>query len=118
MALGETQFADQWVTFDQRLKLEFHGSKVTSDAGLLDFREFDDALGLTRMAGQMLADRRTGKKNRHTLPAQFRQSVFDRLAGCENAKRLDHEPAMRLMLGRWRRKRPSPARWIGSRLKC
>jgi hypothetical protein len=78
---GETGSDDLRVVFDRRLKLEFHGSQVTSDAGLLAFRELDDALGLTEMARQVLADSRTGKNNRHTLTAEFRHSVFGRLAG-------------------------------------
>ena len=90
------------VAFDRRLNPEFHGSTVTSDAGLLAFRELDDALGLTEMAGPMLTESRTGKNNRHTLTAQFRQSVFGRLAGYEDvndADRLGHDPAMRWIVG-------------------
>ncbi len=88
--------------FDQRLKLEFHGSKVTSDAGLLPYRELDDALGLTDMAGDVLTDTRRGKNARHGLVGQFRQSVFGRLGGYDDvndADRLSLDPVMRWIVG-------------------
>ena len=52
--------------------LQFRGSVVTSDAGLLAYRELDDAIGLTVMAGDVLADARTGKNGRHALAGLFR----------------------------------------------
>jgi hypothetical protein len=67
--------------FDRRLRLEFHGSSVTSYAGLLACRELDDALGLTTLAGAMLSENRRGKNARHMLVGPLRQSVFGRLAG-------------------------------------
>ncbi|HUW73013.1 MAG TPA: IS1380 family transposase, partial [Methyloceanibacter sp.] len=90
------------LNFDRRLKLEFHGSSVTSDAGLLAYRELDDALGLIEIAGQHLADTRTGKNGRHALIGMLRQSVFGRLAGYEDvndADRLGRDPAMRWIVG-------------------
>src|ERR687889_542686 len=101
-AAGEEDTAALRVTFDPRLKLEFHGSRVTSDAGLLPFRELDDALGLTDLAGEILANTRTGQNSRHTLMAQLRQSVFGWLAGYEDvndADRLAHDPALRWIVG-------------------
>src|SRR5947207_12159100 len=96
-ATGEADGTGLRVAFDRRLKLEFHGATVTSDAGLLAFRELDDALGLTAMAAEVLADPRTGRNGRHSLIAQLRQSVFGRLAGYEDvndADRLGRDPAM------------------------
>src|ERR1700724_1790615 len=88
--------------FDRRVTLQFRGSVVTSDAGLLPYRELDDALGLSAMAGEMLADARTGKNGRHALVGMLRQFVFGRLAGYEDvndAERLRHDPAMRWIVG-------------------
>ena len=61
---GEANILPLRLQFDRRLKLEFHGSRITSDAGLLAYRELDDALGLTASGGSMLADSRTSKNGR------------------------------------------------------
>ena len=100
--MGETKDGVLRLDFDRRLKLEFHGSKVTSDAGLLPYRELDDAIGLTDMAGDVLTDTRRGKNARHGLAGQFRQSVFGRLGGYDDvndAGRLSLDPAMRWIVG-------------------
>lgn len=99
---GESELDAPRLNFDRRLKLEFHGSSVTSDAGLLACRELDEALGLSAMAGEMIADTRTGKNGRHALVGMLRQSVFGRLAGYEDvndADRLGRDPAMRWIVG-------------------
>jgi Transposase DDE domain group 1 len=84
--------------FDRRLKLQFCGSVVTSDAGLIAYRELDDALGLSAIAGESLADARTGKNGRHALVGMFRQSLFGRLAGYEDVNDAERQ-AMRWIVG-------------------
>ncbi|MGO8717461.1 MAG: transposase [Smithella sp.] len=66
------------------MKLEFHGAKVTSDGGLLAYRDLDDALGLFDSVSANFHDKRTGRNIRHTMPALLRQSVYSCLVGCEN----------------------------------
>src|SRR5262245_56282456 len=95
--------------------LQFRGSVVTADAGLLAYRELDDALGLSAVASDVLADARTGKNGRHALAGLFRQSVFGRLVGYEDvsdAERLRHDPAMRwISAAKRRRSRLRRADW-------
>jgi hypothetical protein len=99
---GEADRGALRLDFDRRLVLRFHGSVITSDGGLLAYRELDDALALTSSGGERLAETRTGRNRRHLLVGLLRQSVFGRLAGYEDvndAERLCRDPAMRWVVG-------------------
>ena len=90
------------VGFDRAIKLEFHGARVSSDAGLFPYRDLDDAARLTESVAADLFDFRTGNNIRHSMTALLRQSVFSRLAGYEDtndAERLSEDPVMRHVIG-------------------
>ena len=90
------------VQFDGKVRLEFHETKITSDAGLLAFRELDEVFRLTEAAGTVLSDNRRGKNTQHSLLAMIRQAVYGRLAGYEDvndADRLRVDPAMCRVVG-------------------
>ena len=102
-AKGESREPPLRLGFDRRIKLEFHGARISSDGGLLAYRELDDVLGLTDLAASVLGDSRRGRNIRHKLPSLTRQSVFGRLAGYEDvndAERLADDPVMRAIVGR------------------
>jgi hypothetical protein len=100
--MGDCQNEDLRVSFDSRLKLKFLGSQVTTDAGLLAYRELDETLGLTEMVPGALEDGRAGSNKQHGLLPLLRQSIYSRLAGYEDvndAERLCVDPAMRHVVG-------------------
>jgi len=106
--------------FDRRLLLQFRRSTITSDTGLLAYRELDDKLGLTDTGAATLADARTGKNGRHRSAGLLRQSVFGRLAGYEDVNDAAGCAAIRpcagwSAAGRLLALLPRPARWVASK---
>ena len=63
--MGESQHEQLSLGFDARVRLESVGSKITSDAGLLAYRELDEQLGLTKMADQFLTEQRSERNVQH-----------------------------------------------------
>ena len=101
--MGESTNPRATLRFDRRVRLEFRGATITSDAGLLACRELDDALGLTETANECLQESRGGRNVQHRLVGLLRQSVYGRLAGYEDtndAERLAQDPTMRIIVGR------------------
>ena len=100
--MGDCQQSDLRVGFNRLLKLKCLGSQVTTDAGVLAYRELDEALGLTALSADVLQDSRLGRNKQHALLPLLRQSIYSRLAGYEDvndAKRLCVDPAMRHVVG-------------------
>ena len=108
--MGETKTPDLKVRFDRRVRLQFQGAKVSSDAGLLAVRELDQVLGLTALAASVLVDTRTGSNVQHQRVGLLRQGVYSRLAGYEDtndAERLALDPVMRTVVEQEARGKPA-----------
>jgi hypothetical protein len=111
--MGEKTREALKLRFDKRLRLEFHGAKITSDAGLLACRELDGALGLTEAAPTYLRETRGGRNVQHELVPLLRQSVYpseEGLAGYEDTNPSGEGPLCRRWWdgGPWRSRRPAP----------
>jgi Transposase DDE domain group 1 len=105
--VGETQNRPFQLSFNSSLKVDFQGSRVTSDGGLVLVRELDERLGFGELIARHLADPR-GKNSQLPLADLLRQSVYSRLAGYEDmndAERLSQDPTFRLIGSRkiWER---------------
>ena len=80
---GEADRIALRLDFDRRLILQFRGSAITSDAGLLAYRELDNTLQLTDAAADVLADACTGKNGRHDWLGYFANRCSGWLRGRE-----------------------------------
>lgn len=97
--MGERQNQPFQLSFNGSLKVDFQGSRVTSDGGLILVRELDERLGFGELIEQHLTDPR-GTNTRLPLADLLRQSVYSRLAGYEDmndAERLSQDPTFRLI---------------------
>ena len=98
--MGETPNQPFQLSFNASLKVDFQGSRVTSDGGLILVRELDERLGLGELIEQHLTDSRRGKNTQFPFADLLRQSVYSRVAGYEDrndAQRLSQDPTFRLI---------------------
>jgi hypothetical protein len=98
--VGEKQNQPFQLSFNASLKVDFQGSRVTSDGGLILVRELDERLGFGDLIVQHLTDSRRGKNTQLPRADLLRQSVYSRIAGYEDvndAERLSQDPTFRLI---------------------
>jgi predicted ribosome quality control (RQC) complex YloA/Tae2 family protein len=98
--MGEKQNGPFQLSSNASLKIDFRGSRVTSDGGLILVRELDERLGFGKLVAQHLTDSRRGKNTQLPLADLFRQSVYSRIAGYEDvndAERRAQDPTFRLI---------------------
>jgi len=98
--MGEKQNQPFQLSFNASLKVDFQGSRVTSDGGLILVRELDERLGLGELIERYLTDSRRGKNTQLPIADLLRQSVYSRLAGYEDvndAQHLSQDPTFRLI---------------------
>ncbi len=102
----------------QPIRADFSGGQITSDAGLLPLRTFDQRHHLTREMAAGLSDPRHHDRVRHDTLALLRQRIYQIVAGYEDANdadRLRHDPMLQIVadqkLGDALGSQPTLSRW-------
>jgi hypothetical protein len=102
----------------QPILADFSAGQITSDAGLLPLRAFDQRHGLTQELAQHLRDPRQSGRVRHCSLSLLRQRLYQIVAGYEDANdadRLRHDPVFQLLadqpLGQPLSSQPTLSRW-------
>jgi len=103
------------------IRADFSGGQISSDAGLLPLRAFDQRYGLTHDLAERLCDPREEERVRHSVLSLFRQRLYQIVAGYEDANdadRLRHDPVFQILADQplvrlWDHK-PTLSRWENS----
>src|ERR1700674_1875513 len=103
---------------NRRILAQFDGGRITSDAGLLPLREFDQRHGLTRGWTAALGDARLPERQQHSAHALFTQRIYQIVAGYEDANDaalLRHDPIFQVLAeaapGQLLSSQPTLSRW-------
>jgi hypothetical protein len=86
--------------FQPKLVVDFAGGTLTTDAGLLLVREFDEQLRLSADVVGRVTDPRDSRYITHELDALVRQRLYQIVAGYEDvndADRLRHDPTFQVV---------------------
>jgi hypothetical protein len=89
--------------FGTSLVIEPSAGQLSSDAGLLPVRQFDQGIGLTRAFADALDDPRDPDLRDHTYLEMVRSRVYGILAGYEDQNDYDtlrHDPVFKLVADR------------------
>lgn len=88
---------------DREIRLDFEGGQITSDAGLVVLREFDERIGFTKSVAARLHDGRQPSYLRHDIKQLIIQRLYGIVAGYEDqngAQRLRHDGLFQLIAGK------------------
>src|ERR1700684_2159854 len=105
----------------QPIRVDFSGGQISSDAGLLPLRAFDQRYGLTHGLAERVCDAREEERVRHSALSLFRHRLCQIVAGYQNANAADqlrHYPAFQILadqpLGESLGSQPTLSRWENS----
>ena len=100
--LGESPNSRFSFNFDKKVKLESHGAQLSSNGGLLLYRELDERLNFSQSIADQLFDVRRQRRGLRPLVSLLRQSIYSRLAGYDDVNDADvlrHDPVVRQSVG-------------------
>jgi hypothetical protein len=114
--MGAKHYEPFQLSFNGSLRVDFQGSWVTSDGGLILVRELDERLGSSELIAQHFTDPRRGKNTQRPVADLLRQSVYGCLAGDEDvndAERVSQDPTVCLIGSEkiWARGTAPTSRW-------